>query len=146
MTQQEARERVARGAALLDAKRPGWASRIDVGTLTLHDACGCIVGQLLCRRQGTLFWPSVERFIGGKNPDASVYGFVTPTLHPDEQDAFNERLKVLGGNRAMSELYAPLQEAWIEAIADRLLPTSEEGKADPARFTTVEEGKAVGSA
>jgi hypothetical protein len=39
-------ERVARGAALLDAKRPGWASRIDLVALDITSTSNCILGQL----------------------------------------------------------------------------------------------------
>jgi hypothetical protein len=39
-------ERVAAGAAWLDANRPGWVERIDLETLDLGDPCRCIVGQL----------------------------------------------------------------------------------------------------
>lgn len=46
MTQTEARERVARGAALLDEKRPGWANAINTGELDMSVDCMCILGQL----------------------------------------------------------------------------------------------------
>jgi hypothetical protein len=39
-------EHVARGDALLDAKIPGWAERINLATLALSDCERCIVGQL----------------------------------------------------------------------------------------------------
>ena len=38
--------RVARGAALLDAKRPGWEHEIDLRRLDLGSWCDCVVGQL----------------------------------------------------------------------------------------------------
>ena len=38
--------RVARGAALLDEKQPGWVERIDLGALWMRDTCGCVLGQL----------------------------------------------------------------------------------------------------
>ncbi len=38
-------ERVARGAALLDEKIPGWDKRIDLKTLNLGSCTECIVGQ-----------------------------------------------------------------------------------------------------
>ena len=37
--------RVARGAALLDEKLPGWADRIDLDRLDLGSPCRCILGQ-----------------------------------------------------------------------------------------------------
>jgi hypothetical protein len=38
--------RVARGAALLDEKLPGWADRIDLDRLDLASPCRCVLGQL----------------------------------------------------------------------------------------------------
>ncbi len=38
--------RVARGAALLDEKRPGWDARIDLAVLDLESCRQCVVGQL----------------------------------------------------------------------------------------------------
>lgn len=37
---------VARGAALLDERMPGWAARIDLDRLELDDTDRCILGQL----------------------------------------------------------------------------------------------------
>jgi hypothetical protein len=39
-------ERVERGAALLDAKRPGWWRDIGLGRLDIKSSCDCIAGQL----------------------------------------------------------------------------------------------------
>ena len=39
-------ERVAAGAALLDAEQPGWWQRIDLHSLAMWDGCRCVVGQL----------------------------------------------------------------------------------------------------
>jgi hypothetical protein len=38
--------RVAAGGRLLDQRCPGWAARIDGGTLDLADAGYCVLGQL----------------------------------------------------------------------------------------------------
>ena len=46
ITPERARERAARGAALLDDRDPGWAARIDRGSLELSDRGGCVLGQL----------------------------------------------------------------------------------------------------
>jgi len=40
-------ERVALGAAWLDAAYPGWRDRVDVDRLTLKDSCDCVLGQTL---------------------------------------------------------------------------------------------------
>jgi hypothetical protein len=39
-------ERVATGSALLDARVPGWAHRINNATLNIASGCNCILGQL----------------------------------------------------------------------------------------------------
>jgi hypothetical protein len=39
-------ERAERGAALLDARRPGWWREIDLGRLDIIDGCNCVAGQL----------------------------------------------------------------------------------------------------
>ncbi len=41
------RERVLRGAVLLDRKRPGWWKTIDLFALSMSDCSRCIVGQAL---------------------------------------------------------------------------------------------------
>jgi hypothetical protein len=45
MTIDEARERVARGSALLDAKQPGWREKVDPNVLEMWSRCGCVLGQ-----------------------------------------------------------------------------------------------------
>ena len=49
-------ERVERGAALLDERRPGWWRDIDMGTLDIRSPCRCILGQMgsLLRDDGSL--------------------------------------------------------------------------------------------
>jgi hypothetical protein len=39
-------DRVAAGAAWLDANRPSWWQRINLDTLDLSLNCGCVLGQL----------------------------------------------------------------------------------------------------
>jgi hypothetical protein len=39
-------ERVARGAALLDEREPGWWQRIDLDRLYIGSTCDCVLGQL----------------------------------------------------------------------------------------------------
>lgn len=46
-------ERVARGAALLDEREPGWWQRINVRTLDIRSCKRCVLGQL----EG---WPSIN--------------------------------------------------------------------------------------
>lgn len=46
ITDAPARERVDKGAALLDENVPGWISHIDLDRLSIADPNNCIVGQL----------------------------------------------------------------------------------------------------
>jgi hypothetical protein len=39
-------EPVRKGAALLDEQEPGWADRIELGDLEMHNPCFCVLGQL----------------------------------------------------------------------------------------------------
>lgn len=41
-----ASERVAKGVALLDEHKPGWADRINAARLAVLSPCDCILGQL----------------------------------------------------------------------------------------------------
>lgn len=102
LTQEEATTRVARGAAHLDQVRPGWFTRIDVGTLTMWDPCGCIVGQLcgnFNRDLKRVFHSSMHAVACGAN-----------LL---EQGAWL--------NGEPGAVWGVLQDAWITAIADRRL-------------------------
>jgi hypothetical protein len=114
ISQVDASARVARGAALLDVVRPGWFNRIDVGTLTLHDPCGCIVGQLAGHRGScdnyTDEWIDLFGANGG-----------------DQHGVF----VMYDGVGSVRAAYQTLQDAWIEAIADRRFSTTPNGT--PAR-------------
>lgn len=46
LTSTEMRERVARGAALLDEHAPDWRYRVDPNRLNMLDGCRCILGQV----------------------------------------------------------------------------------------------------
>lgn len=109
ITNEEARARVARGAARLDVVRPGWFNRIDVGTLTLHDPCGCIVGQLASH--------------GGS---CATYGDEWIDLFGDHGGEEQGVFISYDGEGSMRAAYQPLQDAWVEAIADRRLSTTVE--------------------
>lgn len=125
ITIDEARKRVAVGAAHLDTARPGWHDRIDVGTLTLHDPCGCIVGQLTGNSQFnvTLIGLTPACFIG--RSDAIRCGMELE-LYEREWARFAIAYTELRGPRPTREqCFQPLQDAWIEAIADRRVCSQE---------------------
>lgn len=96
---EEARARVARGAAHLDTIDPTWHERIDVGTLDLSKSCRCICGQLA---EGERWDGSeiVRAFFRVKGTD----------------DSYNVGILANGSTE-----YSLLQDAWVEAIADRRL-------------------------
>ena len=132
MTQAEARARVARGAAHLDQVRPGWFRRIDTGTLTLHDPCGCIVGQLC--GTGDAFRYGLQ-ILEVKQGDEEEFGFELPIAeriahYPNEFFAIR------------ANLFRPLQDAWIDAIADRLHPVEsvEPAQVEDAGATSSDKG------
>lgn len=115
MDLQDARNLVACGAAHLDKVRPGWAADIDIGTLTLHDPCGCVVGQL-CRISKSSAFSDGLMALGVDS--AESFGFERPSfIWP--LDMSPTQFHVEARRR-----YALLQEAWIEAIADRLMPST----------------------
>jgi hypothetical protein len=88
-------ERVERGAALLDEKRPGWWQFIDLDRLDIEDGCDCVAGQL----DGTANYMRALRRIGlsGSEADAVSHGFESG----DDEE------------------YAGLTEAWRTLIARR---------------------------
>lgn len=59
------KERVARGAAELDIRRPGWAEEIDPWMLRMESCTHCIMGQLVgaVGRYLSIFpdWPDARR-------------------------------------------------------------------------------------
>lgn len=110
MTPQEARERVARGAALLDEKYPGWADRINLERFDLGNACTCVLGQL----EG-FFWTGAQKLFG--TPDR---------LNPENYIAISYGLWLPGSiTHTLHADYAMLRDAWVEAIADRLIPSAQ---------------------
>lgn len=107
MTTAEARERVARGATLLDAKRPGWADKIDITRLRMSSKCTCILGQL----EGT-FWSAAQRLFG---TDDTVK---LPTIEATECGLWVPM--TINGCDYVG--YTDLESAWVDAINERLAP------------------------
>jgi hypothetical protein len=82
-------QRAARGAALLDRLRPGWADEVDPDRLDLANAEGCLLGQLYGHVDDGL------TALG--DPDPVACGF---DLEADEDDAD----------------YSPLTSCWREEL------------------------------
>lgn len=112
MTKSQARERVARGAAFLDQARPGWAHEIDPGLLDLSDSCYCVLGQLIGDYEASKVFPLPKGV--GEIDDADI-GF--HILHYDDlsHPFLCECAECLSN-------WTTLQNAWIDAIADRVIP------------------------
>lgn len=126
LTRLQAEERVARGAAHLDQVRPGWFDHIDVGTLTLHDPCGCIVGQL-CGRDFEGGYKALALNYEG----ARLRGFFTNEGGWAEfsGERYDRGIKP---DAILREWYQPLQDAWIAAIAARRFPVSQADAEPPS--------------
>jgi hypothetical protein len=108
MLTKTAEARVAKGAAYLDRVRPGWFNRIDVGTLTLQSPKSCVMAQSYdceychaCRSAGIQF------------------------LSRDGEDDVETQAQTLGFFGAADASFEDLQDAWIDAVAQRRYPTRE---------------------
>jgi len=98
-------ERVRRGAALLDERRPGWAGEIDTGTLEMECPNFCILGQIYGR-----FDTGCETLgIDDSAEDGIVLSF----------DTASARDVVY---RDIAAEYDALKAAWLAEIAARLEP------------------------
>jgi len=94
--------RVARGAALLDERMPGWDQRINLDRLDLHSPCRCILGQIFpaSSRDGG-YWDGIKELgLASWGPDpggAEAYGFTTAR---NFQMLTAEWRRVIGARRA----------------------------------------------
>ncbi len=110
MTRTQAIERVSRGAAHLDRVRPGWEHRINTRTLTLSDPCGCVIGQLCHVTFG--YWNDAAKSLGVESvSDQRAMGF--------ERDHNDMPIKYSEWEVESERRYQLLQDAWLEAIAER---------------------------
>jgi hypothetical protein len=104
------RDRVARGAALLDDQRPGWAGEIDLDWLSMESCTSCVIGQLYA-----------DYFIGGRIltenlPNtfffsAAAHGFTLP-----EED---QNPPAIGGHAEVMRRFAALADAWRDEVRQR---------------------------
>jgi hypothetical protein len=97
VTIDEARERVARGAALLDEKEPGWRQKVNPELLEMRSECGCIIGQAL---------------------DDPVYARGLLRLGIDEEDEDSRHGFDVSPGEGWSwhASYELLQQAWLELL------------------------------
>lgn len=106
---EEARTRVARGAAHLDQVRPGWFNRIDVGTLTLSSPCRCVLAQAYSELRSDEY----DDDLYTKAAKAAGLRWLGPA---------KETIDL--GFYCYGDDYGIVQDAWIEAIADRRLASA----------------------
>lgn len=100
--EREIEEYVARGAELLDEKRPGWFEGISLRALAIESMSNCVLGQVY----GGYFFGLVHLFgeTSGSDEDRWSHGFTVAPHHPN-----------VGGIRG----YELLGKAWREAIDER---------------------------
>jgi hypothetical protein len=106
LTVAEARSRVAKGAALLDDKRPGWADRIDLASLDMGCCSQCVLGQVF----GSFFWAASGFWpIHDLKQRAEEHGFDLNTADADSVAAAEEEWTIL-------------RNAWVGIIQERRSP------------------------
>lgn len=87
--------RVARGAALMDAKRPGWDGRIDIKNLDLVSPCGCILGQEFDTPFLEGYYVGLDELLNGSTALAIHYGFTTEDGGDEWDDLEKEWRRVI---------------------------------------------------
>ena len=99
------RDRVAAGAALLDAVRPGWAEVVEPADLAMESCADCVLGQLYGHYAKGLESLGLDPFVAVPSP----FGFeITGS-------------DVEGGGRVFAA-YDRLAGFWRDEIAARLVP------------------------
>lgn len=107
--------RVAKGAALLDAKRPGWERELDLSTLDISDPCRCVTAQL----SGINNFKEGQLQLGLNNAAYTAHGFNVD----DTCDCC--RPEDLPEGYDQTEAYATLNTLWREVIEGRLSASPE---------------------
>lgn len=129
-----AKKAVAKGAALLDKKLPGWHTRIDFDELALDDQRNCILGQLFDEPQTVTFVNKSGKTVtacdanyalgalvlfGAEKIDARVCSdmLVVERSKPMINHGF-EASNVAGSLDATAE-YENLDKLWLKAAKER---------------------------
>jgi hypothetical protein len=108
-------DRVAKGAALLDRVRPGWAGEVAADRLAMESCDKCVLGQLYGN-----YWAGFRALLMPPGPRtiyrAGDFGF---TLHDLEQ---------LNDGPYVMARFAALADAWRAEVRSRLAeaPADEE--------------------
>lgn len=109
--------RVAVGAALLDERFPNWEADVELGDLDQASPQFCVAAQIVCDSDNVTAYAGAMAELGIKDyPQACAHGFAM-------LGAESERRRVdLGIDATVTEIYAPLTDAWRRLITSRLAP------------------------
>lgn len=98
-------ERVARGAAFMDANYPGWVDKIDLNTLDIHSACDCVLGQAGLSYTNT--W--IEHF-SAKAGEMKSRGFATTKAENESVNAaWRDLIMARRGAELLKQLEVPCE-------------------------------------
>lgn len=112
--------RVAKGAALLDEKRPGWERLIDLDTLDVRSGYSCVTAQL----SGNANWLAGMRQLGLTENNGGTYiahGFNAEDYYAEEA----EERGLKGYDQA--DAFATLNALWKDLITTRLAAEPADG-------------------
>jgi hypothetical protein len=115
------RERVARGASLLDVKAPGWAARVATDRLAMDKCDSCVLGQIY----GGYFDGTGELF--------GELEWEGDSDDPEEMAAEDHGFNISSKSHYYDDLnqYSALADAWRAEIARRTDPSSSPTEASP---------------
>ncbi len=93
-------ECVAKGAALLDEKVPGWRERIDLDMLDTVSPYGCVLGQLFEENDSLFgfragYWPGLRALGIPESPvtEPAAFGFAAETSAIRDYRALDDEWK-----------------------------------------------------
>jgi hypothetical protein len=109
--------RVAKGAALLDEKRPGWERLIDLEILDIESPTSCVTAQL----SGVRDFKVGREQLGLNNASYVAHGFNTPS---DCDCCWTE---VVPEDYSADAAYDTLNTLWKDLISKRLAPEPADG-------------------
>ena len=108
--------RVSAGIGALDRATDSifadWRQKIDLLDLDMASSCRCVLGQISTAEGGRDWWPAVDAFGPGFNPE--MYGFdVRGYRNPWGDETMSDRRRA---ERAQEREYAALQLAWEQVL------------------------------
>lgn len=127
MTTSSIQDRVHRGAALLDAKFPGWVNDVNLTTLNLATTCDCILGQKFgdfsagSRITGLAIETSSVPLSDGTKTKLEEHGFLVNVRGSECEMFLDVPVASHRENARIDREYVALTQAWTELITDRRL-------------------------